>query len=211
MLDIKRSSASVDTKVNVTITTRGRNGGHHAIYMVNSNTVATNVTFRTVGRTNSVHPSVLIILGSGRVSVSRGINTLGGRLTRLLSNGLCSSLHRNKGGIFSNIPPVGRLLGHARRRVGNVMIPNALFRRLNFGCVNPISNRSILKLVAALGGVHSLGNPRFLRVVAGGNHNCRPTRGSPVAFRTIPGFSPSDNYLPGDDNNLPDCSGVFNS
>lgn len=190
-----RSDISVSRTMNLTGTGRVGNRGNGMVTMVNSNTLANNLTCRTLsGYTNSSRDGLVIVLGSGGVSVDRGINDVSGRLARLHASGQCFAFGSGVHHTVTGVPGVNNRVGETLAGVGNrleqgVCRGTAFFRSLNLQCCNPVSKRSVGRLVSILRATGTRGRSILIRIGAIGNGKCGPTRGGPARFRKVKGFS----------------------
>lgn len=180
----KRTSGSVSTTVNVSITsTLGKRGSERIVTIVNSKTVANKLTFRNLGGTSTGPGGLLVVLGSGSVTVSRTINKLDRCLISVAADRTCGGVHCS---ICHKLQGVGLVGGSHQKGVlhfggdlGTLLARRrGLFRKFDVHCFNPVSKRSINCVVGILGSVGSVRNPGLLRVGAGGNGKFGPTRGS---------------------------------
>ncbi len=90
----KRTSGSVSTTLNVTMTTAGgRRASQRVMTIVKSNSVDNKLTFRKLGGTSSAPGSVLVVLGSGGVDVSYDIKKVGRCFRRLRADDACGHVH----------------------------------------------------------------------------------------------------------------------
>lgn len=188
----KRSDASVSRTLNITATGNLGGSGRATVTMVNSNTLANKLTCRTLGGTNESGRQLVIVLGSGRVSVSGGINSITECLTILHSGPNCFHLGTHARGVVGHVPlvngGVSRRLFGSGAELGGLVCGDAFFRSLNFHCVKPVSKRGVARLYRTLRNTGVMGTPILLRVGAIGNGNCSFTRGSPDRFRKVSGF-----------------------
>lgn len=84
---IKRASASIDLTANLRGTHSIGNASRGVVTVVNSNSLSNNRTFRKLSRTSRLNANVVVIIGSGRVSVTRGRNKVCGGLHTLHRDG----------------------------------------------------------------------------------------------------------------------------
>lgn len=97
----KRTSGSVSTTLNVTMTTGGRKrGGQRIITMVNSNSVDKKLTFRKLGGTSTAPGGLLVVLGSGGVTVSHDMKNVGRCLLGLRVSRKCGQVHCGVSRVF---------------------------------------------------------------------------------------------------------------
>lgn len=161
--------------------------------IVKSNSVANNVTCRTLGGTSELGDGFVVMLGSGGVSVSGGINNVSGCLGKLQAARMCSSLGENIRSAVGEVPnekrQVIRRIGGAGDKVGRLFIPKVFFRSVKVACLNPMSKRSLGALAGALGRTGQMGRTILMRIIAGGKGNCLPTRAGPSGFRKAKPFS----------------------
>ncbi len=188
-----RDDGSVSTTCNVCHTGGVGKRGNSTITMVNSNTLANNVTCRTLGRTNSRSNGFVIILGSGRVSVSRGIKDVTHDLAGVHGGPHCRHFGSLFNGFLGGVPLVnGFLFGffcEVGRTFGALICGGGLFRTFNFGCLNPISKRGIGGVRTLFGVTRNCSEPAVIRIMAAGNGKCPFTRGDPGDCRKISPFS----------------------
>lgn len=133
---INRASASIDLTYKLTENESMAGNGNGIVTLVNSNSVDNNRTLRNFGITNRVSSGLVVITGSGRVSVTRGRNKLCGGLGLLhsASNG-------TRYGLFGSVKLSCMCIGSnggVRRLVGT------------FGSMGSVS-RPIIIRVGALG------------------------------------------------------------
>ncbi len=183
----KRDSASVSYKLNCIGTESLLGGSCSMIAIVNSNTLAKNPTFRTLGGLRRLGGGCIIILGSGTVSVGEGMNNLSGCLKGVHASSTCASVGVNIAATLRGIPIVKRrvisALHEAGDDVGRLIVPNVLFRGVKVACLNPISNRGVPRVVHVLRRTGQFRKPILIRIVARGKENCTPTLGRPTGFR----------------------------
>ncbi len=99
----KRTNATVSTTLKVTTTHSVGNDSRTIITIINSTTVAGNVSLRTLGGALSSAGHVVLVLGSGGVSVDRGINTLSHRFKHLLSSHECGGVRATVRGFTGGV------------------------------------------------------------------------------------------------------------
>lgn len=210
----KRDSASVSTKLKLTATERMAKRSCRIISMVKSNTLAKNVTCRTLGGTSDIGNGFVVILGSGGVSVSRGIKNVDRCLSNFHATSTCESLGGGIVGSLGRVPVckrhvMGRVEG-AGDDVGRLFVPNVFFRRVNVVCLKPISNDSVGRVYHIFSRTGHISNPILIRILAGGKTNCNPTRHCPSEFRKTRPFIVRAK-LPGGGHAGTGCASIFSA
>lgn len=154
------------------------------ITVVNSKDVDNNLTFRKLGGTSSAPGGLLVVLGSGSVSVSEDMNNVGRCLFGLAADGHCGRLHFGASELLFGVKLLGRshhgTLVHFTGDLGSVTTRRrGVFRKVGVHCFNPVGKRSIGGVTHILQSVGSVRKPGVLRLRAMGKGKFRPTRGGP--------------------------------
>lgn len=89
--------------------------------------------------------------------------------------------------------PLGEFLRKKGSGLGGLICGGALFSYFNFACLKPVSKRGVSRLRGTFRYTGGIGSPILIRIIAGGNGNCRPTRSGPNKFRKVNEFSVSSN------------------
>lgn len=95
---VKRASASISLTVKLTGKHSLANNGRGVVTMVNSNSLDKKRTLRKLGGTTVLNSGVVVVIGSGSRSVTRGRKKLCGKLGRLESAG-----KRDPSGVFGTV------------------------------------------------------------------------------------------------------------
>lgn len=149
--------------------------------IVNSNSVDNKLTFRKLGGSSAASGGLLVVLGSGSVTVSHDINNVGRCLFGVAASGHCGRLHFGLSQVLFGLNVLGRrhhgTLVHFNGDLGSVTTRRrGVFRKVGVHCFNPVSKRSIGGLTHVLQSVGSLRKPGVLRLRAVGKGKFTPTR-----------------------------------
>lgn len=152
--------------------------------IVNSNSVDNKLTFRKLGGTSTAPGGLLVVLGSGSVTVSHDMNKVGRCLFGLAASGHCGRLQFGVSHLLFGVKLLGRshqgTLVHLKGDLGSLITRRrGVFRKVGVHCFKPISKRSMGGVTHVLQSVGSVRKPGILRLRALGKGKFRPTRGRP--------------------------------
>lgn len=150
--------------------------------IVNSKSVDKKLTFRKLGGTSSATGGLLVVLGSGSVTVSHDMNNVGRCLFGLAASGQCGRLHFGASHLLFGVKLLGRrhqgTLVELKGDLGSLTTRRrGVFRKVGVQCFNPVSKRSMGGVTHVLRSVGSVRKPGVLRLRAVGKGKFNPTRG----------------------------------
>ena len=186
---VGHSSTSISAGIGMSLADSLNNKQRTTVAVIGDGGLTGGMAFEALNHAGPLDCNLTVILNDNEMSISENVGALTQYFGRILSAQSYQSFRETGKKLFSNIPPLSKLMKRTETHLKGIIQPGTIFEELGFHYFGPVDGNNVHACLRALKNTKDIQGPKLIHLITKKGHGYPAAEKAPIKYHAVnPGF-----------------------